>query len=177
MDIDTTYQTTLEANWIAMDPHSGIATYEFAVGTIASGTDVQDWTSNGSLSTLSYILMNPIYDQVYYISVRALNGADLNSEMSTDGQRLFSDPSSGLSTDELLQGIKIYPNPTSDYLLFENLPFDVSISLYTMDGKLVLKDIGKENTKMNLPELANGIYNLVISKDQNLILKKIEIYR
>lgn len=176
-DIDTTFNSTLEGNWLASDTHSGIVEYDVALGTTPMGTDIQDWTSYGMATVLSHVLANPIFDQVYYISVRAKNGADLVNEMSSDGQRLVEEPSSASLDENLLNGIIVYPNPTSDYLQFENMPFEASIFLYSKDGKLLIKEqIGNEKS-IQLPEMANGSYNLVISKGNQVIVKKIEVIR
>lgn len=177
LDIDTTYLSTLDGNWTAYDLHSGVTEYEVALGTTALATDIQAWTSNGLSTIHSHILSNPIFDQVYYISVRAKNGADLVQESSTDGQRYVEEPSSASLVEELLKNIQVYPNPTTDYLTFKNIPFDVAIFLYSMDGKLIFQEQEINNTVVKLPEMANGFYNLVISKGNQVIVKKVEIVR
>ncbi|MCX6376204.1 MAG: Ig-like domain-containing protein, partial [Armatimonadetes bacterium] len=40
----TTSTTTLHASWSASDPETGIAGYEYAIGTTQGGTDVVSWT-------------------------------------------------------------------------------------------------------------------------------------
>ena len=44
----TTDNTQLHATWISSDNESGIAEYQYAIGTSAGGTDVVGWTSTGT---------------------------------------------------------------------------------------------------------------------------------
>lgn len=175
-DIDTTYSSTLEANWTATDPHSEILDFEIAIGTSASGTDVQNWTSNGLVSTLSYILTNPVYDQVYYISLRAINGAFLVNEMSSDGQRYVQEPSNTLS-EQHLNEILIYPNPAIDQLTISNINVEVELFLYSAEGKMVYQHSVNSTTTIPLADFSNGIYSLVISNGKEFIVKKVEIHQ
>jgi N-acetyl-anhydromuramyl-L-alanine amidase AmpD len=173
-DIDTTYSTTLEGNWIAADPHSEILDFEIAIGTSALGTDIQNWTSNGLSATISHVLSNPIYDQLYYISLRATNGASLISELSSDGVRYIEQPSSAEIT-ELLNNISIYPNPATTQLTLANVPFEIQLKLYSSEGKLVYA--GNSNSSIDLTDIANGVYQLVLLANDRFVVKKIEVLK
>ena len=45
--------TKLHAKWSASDPQSGIAKYEYSIGTAAGGTDVINWTDAGTATELT----------------------------------------------------------------------------------------------------------------------------
>jgi len=77
-DIDTSTTTTsLRANWTAAaDAESGIAYYQYAVGTSSGGTNTVAWASNGLASTKT-ITGTYTVGSTYYFSVRAVNGAGL----------------------------------------------------------------------------------------------------
>jgi len=102
-DIDTiTDNTQLLSNWSASsDPHSSVAYYEVAAGTIAGDSDIVAWTNNGSGTSATLNGLFLTYGQTYYISVRAVNGAGLkNTVVSSDGAYLVtptSPPVAGFS--------------------------------------------------------------------------------
>ncbi|GEM_PF-2796881 len=76
----------LHAVWTSEDAHSGIQEYQYAIGTTPGGTDVVDWTSAGSEGSITHTGLSLQEDVTYYISVRALNGAGLWSDVgSSDG--------------------------------------------------------------------------------------------
>lgn len=87
-DIDTSFDnTTYDAVWCTSeDSNSGIAEYLYAIGTSSGGNDFFDWTSNGTDTTLNLTGINLNFETTYYISVKAVNGAGLESTVkSSDG--------------------------------------------------------------------------------------------
>ncbi|MBI2258138.1 MAG: T9SS type A sorting domain-containing protein [Flavobacteriia bacterium] len=76
-----------------------------------------------------------------------------------------------------LENWSIFPNPTNNfiYLKNNNLTIEAEISLYTVDGQLVLnKKINEDfSSKINLTSLNQGIYYLQIKDNQNTFIKKI----
>jgi spore germination protein YaaH/PKD repeat protein len=82
--------TEISANWnTAVDPHSGVVGYEYAVGTSALATNVVNWTSNGLNTSCTAAGLSLTYGTTYFVSVRALNAAGLWSNLvSSDGQLL-----------------------------------------------------------------------------------------
>lgn len=90
-DIDTFYvNTEITANWSgATDQHSGIVSYEYAIGTTSGGTDITNWTANGTTTNVTHTGLSLNYATMYYVSVRTTNGAGLTSNgMSSNGQYL-----------------------------------------------------------------------------------------
>jgi hypothetical protein len=56
-------------------------------------------------------------------------------------------------------GIVVYPNPTQNILTIETR-LQIEVEVYDLMGKLLIKE---ENTKrLDLSNLANGLYNLAI---------------
>lgn len=175
-DIDTTYLTTLEGNWISEDLNSGISQTEVAIGTSPNGTDVLNWTVNAT-NAISHVLASPIYDQVYYISVRTTNGADLMDSLISNGQRLLEEPSTASIIESLFENLVIYPNPTSDVLFVNNLSMAVDLEIYSMDGKRIMNVNNYSSGPIQLPEVSNGFYQLVVKKDSVFKVIKIELIR
>ncbi len=79
--------TTLSASWDATsDAESGVTHYEYSIGTTAGGTDVVNWTQNGTNITFSDNTLTLSVGSTYFINVRAVNGAGVASNpVSTDG--------------------------------------------------------------------------------------------
>ncbi len=86
--------TRLHASWFATDPDSGIAEYQYAVGTSAGAADVVDWTSAGAEAEAVISIPDPgmAAGTTYFISVKAVNGAGAASPPgSSDGIQLAPD--------------------------------------------------------------------------------------
>ncbi len=66
--------------------------------------------------------------------------------------------------------LKLYPNPTSDYLFVDNAGNDIkSIFIYSVTGKKIISTQGKN--KINIKDLNKGIYKIVIETKDNRITK------
>lgn len=94
--------TQLAASWTCSDPESGITLYEYAVGTSAGATDTRDWTSANAQTSITIDSLLLADGAIYYISVRATNGAGLVSELGTsDGIIVdLTPPSTPTVTDD-----------------------------------------------------------------------------
>jgi len=95
IDIQNT-SSTLNANWTGFsDALSGIASYDWAIGTSSGGTEIQDWTNAGNTTSANKSNLSLINDQTYYISVRVIDKAGNTSAVATsDGVKTdFSSPS------------------------------------------------------------------------------------
>ncbi len=81
----TVSDTTLTANWTATDAESGIAEYQYAIGTTIGGNDVVDWTLTTEASVTRSGLSLSV-GSTYYFSVKAKNSAGIWSEAgNSDG--------------------------------------------------------------------------------------------
>ncbi len=105
---DITYNdgalNTLSANWSGFsDPRSGIAQYEYAIGTTSGGTDICGWTGNSPTGNGCSALSSPTATSIttanltgssklrtgqpYYFSVRATdNASNVSSVVTSNGQ-------------------------------------------------------------------------------------------
>src|SRR3989339_898521 len=91
-DASTGY--TLSANWDAStDAESGISKYQYAIGTTAGATDVKAWTDNATTSVIPTGL-TATAGTMYYFTVKAVNGAGLESTATnSNGLTIQSDSS------------------------------------------------------------------------------------
>ncbi len=71
--------------------------------------------------------------------------------------------------------IKIYPNPTTDFLFIEGMKgqnnYDVLI--FSTDGQLILKDNVQNNENIDLTQLTSGSYNITIQTKQGGLSKEL----
>lgn len=86
-DVDTVFDTqTVYVNWsAATDANSGIAEYYVALGTAPGIDDMVNWTSAGTDTSMSFTGLNLNHGQIYYFSVKAVNGAGLSTVITSDG--------------------------------------------------------------------------------------------
>ena len=89
--VDITYTTNnsqLSANWTtSSDPTSGVAKYWYAIGTLPGANNFVNWTDNGTSASVTRTGLGLINGTTYYMSVKAENGAGLQSAVtSSNGQ-------------------------------------------------------------------------------------------
>jgi len=172
-DIDTVYTNTLSCNWSATDIHSSISNYKWALGTTAGGTNIITWTNSALNTAIQHLLTNPIYGQTYYFSIKAENSALLNSQLSSDGQKLLQNSSAGQIENELAS-IIIYPNPSDgNGFWIGNLTQKASVLIYDINGKLIHNTTLEHSGLIETPNLAIGNYNVMISSQNKLIIKRL----
>ena len=83
----TSSLNTLAGNWTGFsDAVSGIADYQYAIGTTLNGLDVQDWSSNGPDTSFIYMGHNLINTQAYYVMVKAIDQVgNVSDTISSNG--------------------------------------------------------------------------------------------
>ncbi|XP_046562951.1 uncharacterized protein LOC124271844 [Haliotis rubra] len=98
--------TGIKATWSAKDSESGIKSYMVAVGTTKGGTDILNWKDFGSdkdkyMDGLTLTVTDPdTMTPVYYVSVKASNGADLTSDVITSNPiRVVDQDKAGIVID------------------------------------------------------------------------------
>jgi hypothetical protein len=83
----------ISANWsAAVDQHSGIVEYFVAVGTSSGGSNTVAYTSQGTSTSVTFTGLSLSYGQTYYVSVKAINGAGLESVVSSSNGQLLQVP-------------------------------------------------------------------------------------
>ena len=173
-DIDTTNTNTqLSANWTSTtDPHSNVVAYWYAIGTTAGDSNVVSWTNNGMNTAITHTGLSVPFNQDYYFSIRAENGAGLLTQVPTDGQWVVM----ATNINEIATAsFSAYPNPFKEQLNIELKQAQATeISLYDNSGKLIFtKNISNTSIiDMSQYQLKAGNYNLVITaNDKTEVLK------
>ena len=175
-DIDATASmNSLSANWTtSSDPNSGISKYWYAIGTTAGATDVVNWTNNNLDTSVTNSTLSLTQGQNYYFSVKAENGAGLNSICSSDG--IVADINTGVKENENAIIFSAQPNPFNENAsIFFSQKTDqkITISLIDVLGKEVFSvnkiySAGEHSIAINTDglKLAKGVYTFRISSDK-----------
>jgi len=97
--------TQLQANWAASsDVESGIADYLVAVGTTPGVADIYNWTSAGAATSTTITGLSLTASTTYYISVKAVNGAGLQSAATTSDGITVTDSTPPTSISNINDG-------------------------------------------------------------------------
>ncbi len=169
LDQDTIYANIVlqaHANWSAIDTHSMVNEYEYAIGTQPNLDDVVMWTTNNlDTSILDVSSSGFIWGEWYYFSVRSTNNAGLVDTISSDGFRLMS--TAGLSEDKF--GVpRLFPNPSNVSTTVRAKNKIERVSLYDLNGKLISTQKGEGNeVKVNVSSISSGVYILRIKEAFN----------
>ncbi len=173
-DIDTTNSlNSLTANWAtSADSNSGISSYFYAIGTSAGATDIVNWTDNNQNTSITATGLTLSSGQTYYISVKAIDSAGLNSICSTNGIVPVENVNTGIEEREGVMSISAQPNPfneTATVYFSQNSEQNVTITLTDIFGRTVMKTSayyrsGKHSISINADDLklAKGAYTLRI---------------
>jgi hypothetical protein len=74
----TNSSNTLSANWdVVVDPASGVAHYQMAIGTTSGGTNTMPFTNVGNVTAYTQTGLNLSNNAMYYVSIRAVDRAGL----------------------------------------------------------------------------------------------------
>lgn len=89
----TSSATQLHASWVSSDPQTGIAEYQYAIGTTIGGTELVNWRQAGTQTEITHKGLSLTKSQIYYISVKAKNGAGIWSQVGcSDGITVNNNP-------------------------------------------------------------------------------------
>ena len=149
-DVDTTFSNTqLDANWSASsDTHSALIGYWYAIGTTPGDSNVVSWTNNLAATNFSQTSLSLTYNQDYYVSVRAENGAGLFTNIVADGIWVMLSTMVG---EENSFTIRVYPNPFhQDITIDLNEKETVEISLFDANGKLIFSKPSYQQKNISL---------------------------
>jgi len=179
----TSSLNTLSANWSSsVDSNSAISRYWYAIGTSPGATDIQNYTDNWFYTNATATGLNLTVGQIYYFSVKAEDGAGLQSTVfSSNGQTVLV-----TSIDEQIKanGLSIYPNPFTNntiitYQLANNSK--VGITLTDVLGKEIVlysnpdQTAGKHQVSINSADLqlSKGMYFVKLETDNGRNFVKI----
>lgn len=111
--------------------------------------------------------------KIYYSDTQLFldnNGTTVSYNLSELRKAYFTTQQ---STEEVEnQQLAIYPNPAKDVLNIKNLADNQEVTIYSINGAVVMKTIASGNAEINISELRPGMY--VVSAG-NLVSKFIKM--
>ena len=177
-DINFTSSTTsLSANWSSsVDNNSAISRYWYAIGTTPGGTNTQNFTDNWINTSVTSNGFNLTMGQTYYFTVKAEDGAGLQSTVFTSNGQTVSATTS-IDEQTSANGLYVYPNPLTNltniaYQLNGNSKVEITIT--DVLGKEIIlysnpnQNSGKHKVSVNSADLklSEGMYFVKLETDQ-----------
>ncbi len=94
--------SSLSANWSGVNTNvSGLASYDYSIGTTIGGTDIQNWTTNGTSTSITVNSLNLQSSKMYYFNIRTNDNAGSNAIVSSNGQLVAPSLSFTLSSNTI----------------------------------------------------------------------------
>jgi len=131
------------------------------------------WSPNYKLSdsTLESPWAKPDTSTTYYCTTTTVSGCKVDTYFDVNVYPL------AVNENELNKNIKLYPNPSFNNLVIENLgqqKNDVTVEVRGVTGKLeLLKNIGLvDKVTINTSQLPAGVYFVTVKDEQHIIAAK-----
>ena len=111
--------------------------------------------------------------KIYYSDTQLFfddNGTTVTYNLSDLRKAYFSAPQ---STEEIEnQQLALYPNPAKDVLNIKNLADNQEVTIYSINGSVIMKTIASGDAEINISELRPGMYVICAG---NLVSKFIKM--
>ena len=122
---------------------------------------------------------NCIHSKVAILDINNDNKLDLFRGNANGGIELFIGEEFNTQTQHSEQKptIEIYPNPTSDVVHIKGISQYNNITIYSITGKIILEYENYSKNHININDLINGIYFLVIENNNNVEVKELIIQK
>jgi hypothetical protein len=165
----------------AVDNHSGIAQYWFAIGTSSGNIDFQDWTAtNDTFFTINNIQL--VVGNTYFVSVKAENGAGLLSSVSSSDGLYIDTVAEIISSIDIFSEneLSIFPNPAKDIFyinITDDEAKDYTVSIYDLNGKLLFQQKPDHNISISTVSLSKGIYLVAIKNAEQQWFRKLSVMK
>jgi N-acetyl-anhydromuramyl-L-alanine amidase AmpD len=160
---------TWEANWDAYDAHSTVVFYEYALGSTAGATNIINWTPTTAANFMQNLQGTITPGSIYYVSVKAINGAGLISNLTSNGMQLATNVA--LETS-ILNSINMFPNPASDNVTFSiEGNKTIQLTIFDATGRILLSKSIANGATIDLTSFSAGTYNMLLSSDGAVVRK------
>ncbi len=125
-------------------------------------SDISTFAENGFGQGIVSMNQNPLDGYVYYVNI--YNG--------TIFRITFDDTLS--TTSSVINQIKMFPNPATNYIEFKGITSNTSIEIYDVNGKKIHNEIISNNIKVKT-NFASGLYFVKIINQETSLVEKLII--
>ncbi len=169
----TTTSGSIDISWVAV---AGATQYEFQYKESASSTWIYGGTIAGTATSKIFtgLLNNTSYD----FQIRTYCASGVISAWSATGTYVTDISLVGLEDLSVLEYAIVYPNPTAGII---NIKFDMKASnddtefkIIDVTGRVIrevefMTQVGLNELTIDLSDLANGMYTVLMFKDSDLV--------
>ncbi len=136
-----------------------------------AGYEVERRLDNGIFQKIAYVMPNGSNGTMAYMfKEKTPNGTSYYriKQIAASGEVVYS-KIVVISTSNVLMGVTVYPNPTTDYITIQNAPADkkLNVSLFDLTGKKVLSTTYSQNSTISLQNVNAGMYIVKVIDDKN----------
>jgi hypothetical protein len=94
--------SSLSANWNGVNGEiSGLSSYDYSIGTSAGATDVVNWTTNSTNTSLTVNSLTLQSSNMYFFNVRSIDNAGNSAIISSNGQVIAPSLTFSISSNTL----------------------------------------------------------------------------
>jgi hypothetical protein len=143
-------------SWFAMNTSADCAHYEVE---FKAGTD--------NFSTIAFVMPNEANNQQYSFSEKAKSGTISYriKQVMNNGDVVYSRIITFSETTSV--NIAVFPNPTTDYFMLNNVNDNVNVTVYDVNGKTIKTLNYSPNTKVSLAGVKAGTYVVKVNGNNN----------
>jgi len=118
-------------------------------------------------------------DSTRSVTITTTNTVSTNNNYSVDSTVVYIDTTTtGIANNIKNSNYKIYPNPAQNNFIIETGSTDKqTISLYDVNGRLILSQAIQNKTSIDVSTLTPGVYNVSIANIEGIINKRLVIVR
>lgn len=133
---------------------------ELTWDAVATATSYNVYQGDNKVATVeeaTYTVEGLEYNTEYCFTVTAVNEAGESEESAKVCEKTL-----GEGIEELSVSVNIYPNPVENVLFIETEAFVEAISIYTVTGTLIYKEVDFNSNTIDVSEFNGGVYIMKI---------------
>lgn len=112
---------------------------------------------------------DPAYILLTFTTNETPGGGKKNDNVWIDDVELIYNPTLAVEEGNLIENIKVYPNPVKDYLTIDRVQMETKYTLHSVVGEKVMEGtLSQYNNSLSVAQLKNGVYVLSLEQEGNL---------